>query len=174
MARRYKACRIYVLGGVHDQVPHTRETSVYAVLSHPEMKAEFQSFPLLNYTGPCSFSTLLVDHARREGFEAASIVGRVPPYIATFNAKAGYEYLKKVLGLMSLDIDLSDLKRAGDAIAKLMDNDFRQNKTAREQLRKLEEAHDTTLFQDHGYKEVTVDELMQEMMNTKKDGRKPH
>lgn len=174
IAKRYRACRIYILGGVHDLVPHTRETSAYAVLSHPGMKVEFKSFPLLNYTGPSSFSTLLVDHARREDIEAASIVARVPPYIGTFNAKMGYDYLKKVLALTSLNIDLSDLKKAGDAVAELMDNDFNQNKAAREQLRKLEETYDANLFQDYGYNEVTVDELMQEMLNMKKDGRKPH
>ncbi len=174
MANRYKASRIYILGGVYDQVPHTRETTVYAVLSHPEMRIEFQSFPLLNYKGPCSFSTLLVEHARREGIEAASIVARVPPYIQAFNAKIGYEYLKKVLALTSLNIDLSDLKKAGDAMAGLMDSDFSQDKAALGQLRKLEEMYDAAIFQDYGYKEVTVDELMQEMMNTKKDGRKPH
>ncbi|PKN52438.1 MAG: hypothetical protein CVU55_04125 [Deltaproteobacteria bacterium HGW-Deltaproteobacteria-13] len=175
IAKRYKACRIYVLGGVFDQVPHTRETSVYAVLSRPEMKSEFKAFPLLNYTGPCSFSTLLVNHAGREGIEAASIVARVPPYIDIFNAKIGYEYLKKVFAFTSLKIDLSDLKKTGDAVAKLMDNDFLQNKTALAQLRKLEEMYDASIFKEYSDNpEVKIDELMREMQNMKKDGQKPH
>ena len=174
VARHYGACRIYILGGVYDQVPHTRETSVYAVLSHPAMKIEFKSFPLLNYTGPSSFSTLLVNHARRANIEAASIVARIPPYIETFNAKIGWEYLKKVFALTSLNIDFSDLKKAGDAVAELLDKDFRQNKAAQAKLRKLEEAFDANQFQDYGYKEVTVDELMQEILTAKKDDRKPH
>lgn len=174
VARRYQARRIYTLGGVFDQVPHTRPTGVYAVLSRPEMKLEFQSFPLLNYTGPCSFSTLLVDYAGREKIEAASIVARIPPYIQTFNEKIVYDLLEKVLAHTSLRIDLSDLKKTGEAVTELMDKDFQQNKAALAQLRKLEELYDTALLQDYGYREVTVDELMQEMMNAKKDGRKPH
>jgi len=174
MAKHYKVCRIYTLGGVFDQVPHTRETSVYAVLSRPEMKPEFQSFPLLNYNGPCSFSTLLVHHAGRAGIEAASIVARVPPYIQTFHEKIACDLLEKVFALTSLHIDLSDLRKAGDAVVKLMDNDFRQNKTALTQLRKLEEMYDAALIKGYGYKEVNVDELMQEMLDAKMSGKKPH
>ncbi len=174
MARRYKACRIYILGGVYDQVPHTRDTGVYAVLSRPEMKLEFQTFPLLNYKGPCSFSTLLTHHAGQAGIEAASIVARVPPYIQTFHSKVACEFLQTVLARTSLNIDLSDLKKAGDAEIELMDKDFRQNKTALAQLRKLEEAFDTAVFQNSGYQEVSLDELMQEMFDATKDGRKPH
>ncbi|MBP7766760.1 MAG: PAC2 family protein [Syntrophaceae bacterium] len=174
VAKRFKACRIYILGGVFDQVPHTRDTSVYAVLSSADMKNEFRSFPLLNYTGPCSFSTLLVDHAAREGIEAASIVARVPPYVESFNAKISHDLLQKVLAHTSLTLDLSDLKKSGDVSAALMDKDFSHNKTALKQLRKLEEAYDAALLPNYGYQEVSVDELMQEIMNVKKDGRKPH
>ncbi|MCE5211672.1 MAG: PAC2 family protein [Deltaproteobacteria bacterium] len=175
IAKRYKACRIYILGGVFDQVPHTREINIYAVLSRPEMKSEFQSFPLLNYTGPCSFSTLLVHHAGREGIEAASIVARVPPYIETFNAKISYDFLKKVFALTSLNIDLSDLKKSGDAVNKLMENDFRQNMDALAQLRQLEQMYDASLLQGYGdNQEVKIDELMREMQSEKKNGQKPH
>ena len=41
-------------------------------------------------------------------------------------------------------------------------------------LRKLEEIYDTASLQGHGLREATINELMQEMMNAKKDGRKPH
>lgn len=102
------------------------------------MKHEFQSFPLLNYTGPCSFSTLLVNHAGKENIEAASIVARVPQYIETFNEKIACELLEKVFSHTSLHIDLSDLKKTGDAVNEIMDKDFLHNKTALAQLRKLE------------------------------------
>jgi proteasome assembly chaperone (PAC2) family protein len=175
IARRYRACRIYSLGGVFDQVPHTRETRVFAVLSRPELKSEFKSFPLLNYAGPCSFSTMLLNQAGQEGIEAAGITARIPPYVQNFNAKAGYDLLKKVLALTPLNIDLSDLKKSGDTLVEMMDKAFSQNETTLEQLRKLEEMFDTAVLQEFGYAPGTnVDELMQEMLNLKKDGRKPH
>ncbi len=175
IAKRYRACRIYSLGGVYDQVPHTRETSVFAVLSRPELKSEFKSFPFLNYAGPCSFSTMLLNLAGREGIEAAGITARISPYIQNFNTKAGYDLLKKVLDLTPLNIDLSDLKKSGDNLVEMMDKAFSQNSTALEQLRKLEEMFDAAHLQEFSpIPGQNVDELMQEMLNMKKDGRKPH
>jgi len=175
IAKRYRACRIYSLGGVFDQVPHTRETNVFAVLSRPELKDEFKSFPFLNYAGPCSFSAMLLHLAGMEGIEAAGITARIPPYIQNFNAKAGYDLLKKVLALTPLNIDLSDLKISGDNLVAMMDKSFNQNATALEQLRKLEEMFDAALLQEFGYTPgQNNDELMREMLNMKKDGRKPH
>ena len=175
IAKRYRVPRIYSLGGVYDQVPHTRETRVFAVLSRPELKNEFKSFPFLNYAGPCSFSTMLLNQAGREGIEAAGITARVPPYIQIFNAKACYDLLKKVFALTPLNIDLSDLKKSGDNLVEMMDKSFNQNETALKQLRKLEEMFDAALLQEFGYTPGSnIDELMQEMLNMKKDGRKPH
>ena len=175
IAKRYRAPRIYSLGGVYDQVPHTRETRVFAVLSRPELKSEFKSFPFLNYAGPCSFSTMLLNQAGREGVEAAGITARVPPYIQIFNAKACYDLLKKVFALTPLNIDLSDLKKSGDNLVEMMDKSFSQNETALKQLRKLEEMVDAALLQEYGQTPgLNIDELMQEMLNMKRDGRKPH
>ena len=174
VARRYRARRIFTLGAVFDRVPPTRETSLYAVLSLPEMRREFHLFPLLNYSGPASFSTSLMHYAARENIEAVSIVARIPPYIHTFNEKIAYAVLTRILAHSSLDIDLSDLKKTGDAVTELMNQDFRQNEEALAHLRKLEELYDTASLQGHGLREATINELMQEMMNAKKDGRKPH
>jgi len=175
IARRYRATRIYSLGGVFDQVPHTRETRTFAVLSRPEMKNEFKSFPLLNYAGPCSFSAMFLHQAGLEGIEAAGITARIPPYIQGFNARAGHDLLKKVLALTPLHIDLGDLRKSGDSLVETMNNAFGQSETAREQLRKLEEMYDAAVLQEFGYTPgQNVEELMQEMLNMKKDGRKPH
>ena len=145
------------------------------MLSRPELKNEFISFPFLNYAGPCSFSTMLLHEAYREGIEAAGLTARIPPYIQNFNAKAGYDLLRKVLALTPLDIDLSDLKKSGDNLVEMMDKAFSQNETALEQLRKLEELFDAAHLQEFSpIPGQNIDELMQEMLNMKKDGRKPH
>ncbi len=175
VAKNYHVPRIYSLGGVYDQVPHTRETQVFAVLSRPELKSEFKTFPFLNYAGPCSFSTMLLNQAGLEGIEAAGITARVPPYIQAFNAKACYDLLKKVFALMPLNIDLSDLKKTGDNLAAMIDKAFSQNETALKQLRKLEEMYDAALLQEYGQTPgMNIDELMQEMLSMKMDGKKLH
>jgi len=174
VAKRYHVRRLFTLGAIFDRVPHTRETGFYAVLSLAEMKREFHQFPLLSYSGPSSFSTLLMDYAARENIEAASIVARIPPYIQTFNEKIAYEVLTRILAHTSLDIDLGDLKKTGDMVTELMNRDFRQSKESMAHLRKLEELYDTASLQGHGLHEAAISELMQEMVVAKKGGRKPH
>ena len=135
------------------------------------MKNEFKSFPFLNYAGPCSFSTMLMNQAGKEGIEAAGITARVPPYIQIFNAKACYDLLKKVFALTPMNIDLSDLKKSGDNLVEMMDKSFGENETALKQLRKLEEMYDAALLQEYGQATgLNIDELMQEMLNMKKGG----
>ncbi len=83
--------------------------------------------------------------------------------------------MKKVFAHTPLNIDLSDLKKSGDNLVEMMDKSFSQNETALEQLRKLEEMFDAALLQEYGHTPgLNIDELMQEMLNMKKDGRKPH
>ncbi len=175
VAKQYRVPRIYSLGGVFDQVPHTRETRVFAVLSSPELKGEFKSFPFLTYAGPCSFSTMLLNQAASVGIEAAGITARVPLYIQLFNAKACYDLLKKIFALTPLKIDLSDLKKSGDNLVETMDKSFSQNETALKQLRKLEEVFDAAVLQEYGQDPgLNIDELMQEMLSMKMDGKKLH
>lgn len=174
MARRYRAVRIFLLGSVFDHVPHTRETRFFAVVSRPHLKDEL-NLPCLTYTGPCSFSTLLLDLAGREGIEAAAVSVRVPPYIQNFNPKAAYDLLKKIISFTPLEIDLTNLRISGEALIETMDKAFGQNETALEQLKRLEEIFDAALLQEIGRVPGTdYDKLLQEMLNMKREGRKPH
>ena len=176
LARRFHAVRIYALGGVFDQVPHTRETRCFAVVSHPRLKDEIKPFAsFLSYEGPCSFTTMLLSLADKQGIEAAGITARIPVYIQDYNSKASHDLLKNVLALTQLDIDLGDLKQAGEDLVELTDNSFSQNPLAMEQLRKLELAYDASF--PEGPNQIPGEDyskLMEEMFRMKKEGRKPH
>jgi proteasome assembly chaperone (PAC2) family protein len=176
LARRFQATRIYALGGIFDQVPHTRETRCYAVVSHARLKDEIKTFaPFLSYEGPCSFTTMLLSLAGRQGIEAAGITARIPLYIQDYNAKVCYDLLKNVLALTRLDIDLSDLKQAGERLVELMDKNFSQNQIAMEQLKKLELMFDASLLEEpNQVPSEDYGKLMEEMRRMKKEGRKPH
>ena len=176
VARRFQASRIYVLGGVFDQVPHTRETRFFAVVSHARLKDEIKTFaPFLNYEGPCSFTTMLLSLAGEQGIEAAGITARVPLYIQDYNAKTCYDLLKNVLALTRLDIDLSDLKQAGEGLVERMDRNFSQNQIAIEQLKKLELMFDASLLEEpNQIPSEDYSKLMEEMIKMKQEGRKPH
>jgi proteasome assembly chaperone (PAC2) family protein len=176
VARRFQAPRIYTLGGVFDQVPHTRRTRTFAVVNLPRLIDELKSLTrFLDYEGPCSFTTMLLSAAREQGIEAVGITARTPLYIQEYNAKACYDLLKVVLTLTRLDIDLGDLKQAGNALVEMTDRAFNQNQSALEQLRKMEELFDAALMEEPLQEPgEDYDKLMEEMLNLKREGRKPH
>jgi proteasome assembly chaperone (PAC2) family protein len=176
VARHFQAPRIYFLGGIFDQVPHTRKTRIHATVSHPRLKDELKSFArFIDYEGPCSFTTILLTLAREQGMEMAGISARTPLYIHDLNAKACYDLLKNVLTLAGFRIDISDLRQAGEALVEMMDRAFSENPTALAQLKKLEELFDAAL----GEESLQVpgedyDKLLEEMLKLKREGGKLH
>lgn len=176
VARQFQVPRIYSIGGIFDQVPHTRKTRILATISHPRLKDELKTFArFTDYEGPSSFNTMLLSIAREQGIEMAGISARTPLYIQDLNAKACYDLLKSVITLAGFGIDLRDLREAGETLVEMMDRAFSQNATALEQLKKLEEQFDAAIgekpFQDPG---EDHDKLLAEMRKLKMEGRKPH
>jgi len=176
IARRFQVTRTYILGGVYDQVPHTRRTTFYSVMSHARLRDEIGTIaPSLYYEGPCSFTTMLLHLAAEQGIEAAGITARMPLYIQDYNAKACYDLLRNMLALTRFDIDLGDLRQARDGLVEMMDRTFSQNQKAMEQLKKLEEMFDAAYQEQPHHDPVgDYDKLIEEMRRMKTEGRKPH
>jgi proteasome assembly chaperone (PAC2) family protein len=176
VARQFRAPRIYSLGGVFDQVPHTRQTRIMATVSHPRLKDELKTFAgFTDYEGPSSFNTMLLSVAREHGVEMVGISARTPLYIQDLNTKACYDLLKRVITLTGFSIDLSGLREAGEALVEVMDRAFSENTTALEQLRKLEEQFDAATGEDPRHDQgEDYAKLLAEMRNLKREGHKPH
>jgi proteasome assembly chaperone (PAC2) family protein len=173
LARRFQARRLYFLGGVFDQVPHTRETRIFASLSHPRLKDELKAFAhFTEYEGPCSFTTMLLAQAREQGMEAVGLSARAPVYIQGQNPKACYALLKHLLTLTGIDLDLSDLKKASEALVETVDKAFSQNPEAMAQLKKLEEAFDAALRDEplQGPSEDFVKQVEEMLKRQREDG----
>jgi proteasome assembly chaperone (PAC2) family protein len=175
VARQFQAPRIYSLGGIFDQVPHTRQTRIMATVSHPRLKDELKTFArFTDYEGPSSFNTMLLSVARDQGIEMAGISARTPLYIQDLNARACYDLLKNVIALTGLAVDLSGLRVAGEALVEMMDKAFSQNATALAQLRKLEEQFDAAGEEPRQVPDEDYDKLLAEMRKLRREGRKPH
>jgi proteasome assembly chaperone (PAC2) family protein len=176
VARQFHAPRIYSLGAVFDQVPHTRETRIRASVSHPRLKDELKTFAgFTNYEGPCSFTTMLLDMGNKQEIEVAGISARTPLYIKDLNYKVCYDLLKNILTMSGLRIDLSDLRQSSQNMLERMDSAFSENSTALAELKKMEEVFDATLGEtplrgsDEDY-----DKLIEEVRKLKREGRKIH
>ena len=176
VARQFHAPRIYFLGAVFDQVPHTRETRIRASVSHPRLKDELMTFAqFTNYEGPCAFNTMLLTMGFRQGIEVAGISARTPLYIKDLNSKVCYDLLKNILSMAGFRIDLSDLRQSSEYMLERMDRAFSEDSKALAQLKKLEELFDTTVGETslRGSDE-DIDKLLEEVRKLKREGRKLH
>jgi proteasome assembly chaperone (PAC2) family protein len=176
VARQFRSQRIYFLGGVFDQVPHTRETIIRASVSHLRIKDDLMSFArFTNYEGPCAFSTMLLSMGAAQEIEVAGISARTPIYIQDLNSKVCHDLLKNILAMMGFRIDLSDIRSSGENMVERMDRAFGENSTALAQLKKLEELYDAALGEIplRGSDE-DIDKLMEEVRKLRREGRKLH
>jgi len=175
-ARHHQALRIYFLGGVFDQVPHTRKTAIQATVSNSRLKDELKAFArFTDYEGPCSFTTMLLTLAREQSIEFASLHARTPLYIHDLNSMACYDLLSNFFAMTGFRIDLNDLKQAGEEQMKLIDSAFGKNPKALAQLRNLEKIFDAA----SGEKAIrnpdeSEDALLEEMLQLKREGGKIH
>ena len=175
VARQFHAPRIYCLGGVFDQVPHTRETRILASVSHAKLKDELKTFAqFTNYEGPCSFNTMLLSMGHQQGIEVAGISARTPLYIQELNTKVCYDLLKNILTMLGFQIDLSDLRQFGENMLEMVDMAFSENSKALAQLKKMEELFDATLGETPLGGAEDYDKLIEEMRKLKREGRKLH
>jgi proteasome assembly chaperone (PAC2) family protein len=116
VVNEYKVARIYLLGGVLDKTPHTREPNVSCACSSKELRMEMQKYAVQfsNYEGPGSFATTLLYVCQNKGIPAVSMMARATYYpeynvIVTHNPKSIRAILKRLNPLLSLNLDFSDL-----------------------------------------------------------------
>jgi len=108
--------RIYLLGGVLDKAPHTREPNVSCPCSTPDLKVEMLKYGInfTSYEGPSRFGTTLLYICQQNGIEMVSLTARVTYYpeysiVVSHNPKSIRALIKRLNGMLRLDLDISDL-----------------------------------------------------------------
>jgi proteasome assembly chaperone (PAC2) family protein len=143
VARKFGVAEIFSLGGTYDTVPHTRPPEVSAVCGGEGLreKALHAGLALTEYQGPVSIHSFIMEKASREGFSAMSLWGHAPHYLQTRNTKVALSLLRRLSGLLNLDLDLSEMRKASalfeQQIQQLVDHDPK----LREIVRRLDEAY---------------------------------
>lgn len=138
MAEEYRVVRIYVLGGVLDKTPHTREPGVSCTCSSPQLKEEMRKYSVQfgSYEGPGSYSTTLLYLCQKKQIPFVSIMARATYYpefniVIPRNPKTIRAVVKRLNVLLKLGLEMSDLdKEAEEFEAKISfmashNNDFR-------------------------------------------------
>ncbi|TFH35983.1 MAG: hypothetical protein E4G93_02845, partial [Dehalococcoidia bacterium] len=118
VARVFNVSRIYMLGGVLDKTPHTREPAVSSVCTSAELRDELRAYGVepVDYEGPGGIRTALVHACERLPLEMAVLHSRVTYYpefnmVIAHNPKSIRALVRRLNRLLGLRLDLSDLDK---------------------------------------------------------------
>ncbi len=118
VAGEFNVPRVYMLGGVLDKTPHTREPGVSCVCSSVQLRNELRDLGIepVDYEGPGGVRTLLLYQCQQRSLDMAVLHARVTYYpefnmVIGHNPKAIRALVRRLNRLMSLGLDLSDLDK---------------------------------------------------------------
>jgi len=140
--------QIVFLGSVAGLVPHTREPRITATVSHAHLLDTLNSLKVhtTNYAGPASLINLILLRARKEDIPMICLVAEIPAYIQGKNIKCIETVLRKLSALLNLNLNLEDLRIAGEELEKRIDAIVQQRGTLAEHIKILEENYDKAFF----------------------------
>ena len=138
LARRVEASLVLTLGALLGEVPHTRPVRLSGGAHDPELAARLGVRPT-RYEGPTGIIGVLNTTCREEGIPTASLWANVPHYISGIeNPKAALALVRRVLGLLNAEADLSDLAEAARQFEQNLNGIVAQNAKIAEYVAKLE------------------------------------
>jgi len=116
IANRFGVTRIYLLGGVLDKTPHTKEPAVSCSSSSPELKEEMQKYGVqfTTYEGPGRYGTSLLYSCQETGMDMVTFTARTTYYpefniVISHNPKAIRALIKRLDHLLKTNLDIADL-----------------------------------------------------------------
>ncbi len=118
LADEFSVSRIYLLGGVLDETPHTREPNVSCACSNATLKEEMENYKVQysNYEGPGSFSTTMLYMAKLQSRDVISMTARATYYpeyniIIPHNPKSIRTLLRRLNTLLHVNLDFTPLNK---------------------------------------------------------------
>ena len=143
LAEKFGVSQIFTIGGTYDYIPHTFPPMVSALFNHEDLKEKVirAGLGLTEYTGPISIHTFILEAAKKRDLKAMSLWGHAPQYLQTRNLKVVYAILKSLMDLMEIQIDLSELERAGEYFDQQVNHLVEHDPKLQEVISKLEEAY---------------------------------
>mgnify|MGYP001237886639 CR=1 FL=1 len=148
VASRLDVSTIYFVGSVAGLVPHTREPRMYGSVSDARLRGELQQLGvrLSNYEGPASLVTYLTHLAGQRGTDMVSLIAEIPAYVQGKNPRCIESMTRRLAGMLSLPINLDDLRALGDELERRLNAIVQQKPELAQRVRKLEEDYDSEVF----------------------------
>lgn len=121
VAEEFSVAGTYLLGGVLDKTPHTKEPAVSCACSSESLNKEMQKYGMLlsNYEGPGRFGSTLLYICQQKPVPMVSLTTRATYYpefniIIPRNPKSIRAVIKRLNSLLRLNLDISDLDREAE------------------------------------------------------------
>ena len=129
-------------------VPHTREPRLSCSVSHADLKETFQHYGVkfANYEGPASIVTYLTSKSSKIDIKMVSLVAAIPAYVQGNNPKCIEAVIRRIAGMLELDIDIDDLMTMSDEFEKKLNEVVQEQPELESNIHKLEEDYDNEIF----------------------------
>lgn len=139
---------VYFIGSVSGLVPHTRDPHLFCSVSDAELKPVFEKYGIRfsNYEGPASIVTYLTAEARSRGIEMVNLVATVPAYVQGNNPKCIDVVVRRLAGILQLDLHLDDLRTAADDFERKLTEVVSEEPELADSVVKLEQDYDNDIF----------------------------
>ena len=148
LIEKFGTREIYFIGSVAGPVPHTREPRISCSVSSEKQKTKLQEYDVrfTNYKGPASITTLLTKLTKDRGIDMVNLVAEIPMYVQTENPKGMEAIVKRLIGLLGIDIDLSDLYRMSNEFENNINDAVARQPKLADLVKKLEKDYDKEFF----------------------------
>src|SRR5262245_42797401 len=138
LARQCEITLVLSLGALLAEVPHTRPVRIAGGASDPELAAQLGVRPS-KYEGPTGIVGVLGTACREAGMTHGSLWANVPHYISGIeNPKATRALVQRVLTLMNVPAELTDLDEAAKQFDQNLAEIVSQNAKIKSYVTKLE------------------------------------
>ena len=166
---------VVTLGALLDAVPHSREARVTGRASSKELteKAEWLGVRNSGYQGPTGIHTAFLDACTNKGLPYASIWGHCPHYVNTSpNPKISHALLAKLRSLVEVDVDLEELRLAGEAFESEVTKAISNDVDVSSYVQRLEERYDAAnpLTDEIPSPDAMVQELEEYLKRSQRQG----
>jgi len=145
LATNLKTKRIYALGGLYDNIPHTMEPRISGVVNKDDLLRVLKEHKIepINYHGPSSMHSFLMTTCARKGIEAISLWGHAPFYVRVeTNPMVCLSLVKKIAELTEIEIDLTELIKTGEYLNEMLNRLLGDSEELQQYIKTLEEQYD--------------------------------
>lgn len=165
LAGRLGVTQMIALGGTYDAVSHRGQVSMSGHATSPELRDALAEFGITasSYEGPSSVQSALLEACREKNLLAASLWGHAPHYVrAAPNPKVSHAMLRVLKTLLGVELDLTELEVAGEALEAKVDAAMLENPELRDYVEQLD-------IVEEPVREPTVEELMADLPLSRPD-----